>query len=92
MTFGFPALLDKPSGCATRPDSQQKPLAIAELKQCSPKTLGLSALLGMAAGDESQRPKLSGLSFRRMPESRTQLDAWEQLNLDQQRGCDLAAF
>jgi len=50
MAFGFPALLAKPSGCATHPDSQQKPLAIAELKQCSPETLGLSALLGMAAG------------------------------------------
>jgi hypothetical protein len=36
MAFGFPVLLDKPSGCATRPDSQQNALAIAELKQCSP--------------------------------------------------------
>ena len=53
MAFGFPALLDKPSGCATRPDSQQNSLAIAELKQCSPKSLGLFALLGMAAGVEA---------------------------------------
>jgi len=51
MAFGFPALLDQPSGCATRPDSQQNALAIAELIQCSPETLGLSALLGMAEGD-----------------------------------------
>jgi len=39
MAFGFPVLLDKPSGCATRPDSQQNALSIAELKQCSPFSL-----------------------------------------------------
>jgi len=37
--------------CETRPDKPQTSWLVAELIQCSPKSLGLSPLLGMAAGD-----------------------------------------
>jgi hypothetical protein len=45
--FGFPVLLDNLGGCGTRPSKLYKTQLAAELKQSSPKTPSLSALLGV---------------------------------------------
>jgi hypothetical protein len=50
---GFLALLDKAGGCATRPNRTQKTRPVAELKQCSPRTPALPALLSMASGERN---------------------------------------
>jgi hypothetical protein len=49
--FGFPVLLDNLGGCGTRPSKLYKTQLAAELKQSSPKTPSLSALLGVIEGD-----------------------------------------
>jgi len=65
---GFPALLAMPGGCATRPDKPHKARLVAELRQCSPTSSGLTVLLGVAAGDFAVTPPSS--TFRRRAESK----------------------
>ena len=57
---GFPALLAKPGGCATRPSRPHKTRSAAELRQCSPTSPGSAVLLGGGKGEPKKATSTPG--------------------------------